>query len=72
MTAMRKLGQVGPEVFPLGLGCMGMSEFYGTHDDAESIRTIHHAIDKGVNFIDTADIYGPHTNEELVGRALAG
>ncbi|KAI3594249.1 Oxidoreductase, aldo/keto reductase family [Cupriavidus sp. U2] len=72
MTAMRKLGQVGPEVFPLGLGCMGMSEFYGDHDDAESIRTIHYAIDKGVNFIDTADIYGPHTNEQLVGRALAG
>ena len=72
MTAMRKLGQVGPEVFPLGLGCMGMSEFYGAHDDAESIRTINHAIDKGVNFIDTADIYGPHTNEALVGRALAG
>jgi len=72
MTAMRKLGQVGPEVFPLGLGCMGMSEFYGAHDDAESIRTIHHAIDKGINFIDTADIYGPHTNEVLVGRALAG
>ncbi|SDP46884.1 Predicted oxidoreductase [Ralstonia sp. 25mfcol4.1] len=72
MTAMRKLGQVGPEVFPLGLGCMGMSEFYGAHDDTESIRTIHHAIDNGVNFIDTADIYGPHTNEQLVGRALAG
>jgi aryl-alcohol dehydrogenase-like predicted oxidoreductase len=72
MTVMRKLGQVGPEVFPLGLGCMGMSEFYGAHDDAESIRTIHHAIDKGINFIDTADMYGPHTNEELVGRALAG
>lgn len=72
MTVMRKLGQVGPEVFPLGLGCMGMSEFYGARDDAESIRTIHHAIDKGINFIDTADMYGPHTNEELVGRALAG
>jgi len=72
MTAMRKLGQVGPEVFPLGLGCMGMSEFYGAHDDTESIRTIHHAIDNGINFIDTADIYGPHTNEQLVGRALAG
>ncbi|WP_066737778.1 aldo/keto reductase [Cupriavidus sp. D384] len=72
MTAMRKLGQVGPEVFPLGLGCMGMSEFYGAHDDAESIHTIHHAIDKGINFIDTADIYGPHTNEVLLGRALAG
>jgi len=72
MTAMRKLGQVGPEVFPLGLGCMGMSEFYGAHDDTESIRTIHHALDNGINFIDTADIYGPHTNEQLVGRALAG
>ncbi|PLQ01847.1 aldo/keto reductase [Cupriavidus pauculus] len=72
MTAMRKLGRVGPEVFPLGLGCMGMSEFYGAHDDAESIRTINHAIDRGINFIDTADIYGPHTNEALVGRALAG
>lgn len=72
MTAMRKLGNIGPEVFPLGLGCMGMSDFYGAHDDAESIRTINHALDKGVNFIDTADIYGPHTNEQLVGRALAG
>lgn len=72
MTAMRKLGRNGPDVFPLGLGCMGMSEFYGAHDDAESIRTINHAIDNGVNFIDTADIYGPHTNEVLVGRALAG
>lgn len=72
MTAMRKLGNIGPEIFPLGLGCMGMSDFYGAHDDAESIRTINHALDKGVNFIDTADIYGPHTNEQLVGRALAG
>ena len=51
---------------------MGMSEFYGAHDDAESIRTIHHALDHGVNLLDTADIYGPHTNEQLVGRALAG
>ena len=72
MTVMRKLGLNGPEVFPLGLGCMGMSEFYGAHDDGESIRTINYAIDRGVNFIDTADIYGPHTNEQLVGRALAG
>ena len=62
MTALRKLGRHGPEVFPLGLGCMGMSEFYGAHDDAESIRTIHHALARGVNLIDTADIYGPHTN----------
>ena len=72
MTATRKLGRVGPDVFPLGLGCMGMSEFYGTRDDAESIRTINHAIENGVALIDTADVYGPHTNEELVGRALAG
>jgi len=71
-TALRKLGRVGPEVFPIGLGCMGMSEFYGVHDDAESIRTIHHALDRGVNLLDTADVYGPHTNEQLVGRALAG
>lgn len=72
MTALRKLGRIGPDVFPLGLGCMGMSDFYGAHDDAESIRTIHHAIERGVNLLDTADIYGPHTNEELLGRALAG
>jgi len=72
MTAMRKLGRVGPDVFPLGLGCMGMSDFYGAHDDAESIRTLHHAIERGVNLLDTADIYGPHTNEQLLGRALAG
>ncbi|WP_454732375.1 MULTISPECIES: aldo/keto reductase [Cupriavidus] len=71
MTALRKLGRHGPEVFPLGLGCMGMSEFYGAHDDAESIRTIHHALARGINLIDTADIYGPHTNERLVGRAIA-
>ncbi|EHP39312.1 aldo/keto reductase [Cupriavidus basilensis OR16] len=71
MTALRKLGRHGPQVFPLGLGCMGMSEFYGAHDDAESIRTINHALDRGVNFIDTADIYGPYTNESLVGRAIA-
>ncbi len=72
MTAMRQLGRIGPDVFPLGLGCMGMSDFYGAHDDAESIRTIHHAIERGVNLLDTADIYGPHTNEQLLGRALAG
>ena len=68
----RKLGQRGLEVSALGLGCMGMSEFYGQRDDSESIATIHRAIDQGVDFIDTADMYGPFTNEELVGKALAG
>lgn len=68
----RTLGHQGPEVSALGLGCMGMSEFYGTPDDAESINTIHHALDLGINLLDTADIYGPHTNEELVGRAIQG
>src|ERR1043165_8640092 len=56
----------------LGLGCMGMSEFYGPGDDAESIATIHRALDLGVTFLDTADMYGPFTNEQLVGRAIAG
>ncbi|WP_427311945.1 aldo/keto reductase [Cupriavidus sp. H39] len=71
-TSLRQLGETGPSVFPLGLGCMGMSDFYGAHDDAESIRTIHHALERGINLLDTADIYGPHTNEALVGRAIAG
>jgi aryl-alcohol dehydrogenase-like predicted oxidoreductase len=66
----RTLGRNGPEVFVLGLGCMGMSEFYGPGDDTESIATIHAALDAGINFLDTADVYGPHTNEELVGRAI--
>ena len=68
----RRLGRNGPTVSAMGLGCMGMSEFYGAHDDAESIATIHRALDLGVNFLDSADIYGPYTNEELLGRALAG
>ena len=68
----RRLGRNGPEVSALGLGCMGMSEFYGARDDAESIATIHHALDRGLDLLDTADVYGPHINEELVGRAIRG
>ncbi len=60
------------EVSSVGLGCMGMSEFYGTTDDEESIAVIRRALDLGCNFLDTADMYGPFTNERLVGRAIAG
>jgi aryl-alcohol dehydrogenase-like predicted oxidoreductase len=66
----RSLGRSGVEVSALGLGCMGMSEFYGPRDEAESIATIHAALDAGVNLLDTADVYGPFLNEELVGRAI--
>lgn len=71
MVQQRKLGNDGPDVSALGLGCMGMSEFYGAHDDAESIATIHRALDLGVTFLDTADMYGVGHNEALVGRAIA-
>jgi aryl-alcohol dehydrogenase-like predicted oxidoreductase len=72
MLAKRKLGRQGLEVSALGLGCMGMSQHYGVPDDAESIATIQRALDLGVTFLDTAEVYGPYTNEELLGRALAG
>ncbi|MDX6595762.1 MAG: hypothetical protein QOI72_1144 [Solirubrobacterales bacterium] len=68
----RRLGANGPEVSAEGLGCMGMSEFYGSADEAEAVEVIHRALDLGVDFIDTADMYGPFTNEKLVGEAIAG
>lgn len=68
----RRLGSQGLTVSALGLGCMGMSEFYGPADEQESVATIHRALELGVTFLDTADMYGPFTNEELVGRAIRG
>lgn len=68
----RKLGKHGPDVSAQGLGCMGMSEFYGQGDEKESVATLERALDLGITFWDTSDAYGPHTNEELIGRFLAG
>ena len=72
MIEQRRLGRGGPLVSALGLGCMGMSEFYGASNDAESLRTIERALELGITFLDTADIYGSGTNEELVGKVIAG
>ncbi|HLI80026.1 MAG TPA: aldo/keto reductase [Candidatus Binataceae bacterium] len=68
----RELGRSGLKVSAMGLGCMGMSAFYGTRDDAESLATIERALELGVTFLDTSDTYGPHTNETLIGKAIAG
>src|SRR5262249_43399754 len=72
MIPKRRLGRQGLEVGALGLGCMGMSQFYGPGDEGESIATIHLAIELGVTLFDTAEVYGPFTNEELLGKALEG
>src|SRR5512142_470155 len=72
MLGKRRLGRQALEVSELGLGCMGMSQSYGTPDDAESVATVHRALELGVTFFDTAEVYGPFHNEELLGRALRG
>src|SRR3954469_25475601 len=71
-TKLRRLGAQGLQTFPLGLGCMGMSEFYGPRREKDSIATIDRALELGVTMLDTADMYGPFKNEELVGRAIKG
>jgi aryl-alcohol dehydrogenase-like predicted oxidoreductase len=70
--AQVSLGKSGLKVSKMGLGCMGMSDFYGAHNDAESIAVIHHGLERGLNFLDTADMYGLGRNEELLGKAIAG
>ena len=72
MIGTRRLGRNGPEVSALGLGCMGMSEFYGPADEAESIATLDHALERGITFLDTANVYGVGHNEELIGRVIKG
>ncbi len=72
VTTLRQLGTTGPKVFPLSLGCMGMSGLYGPSDDQESIATIHAALDRGITLLDTGDFYGMGHNEMLIGRALQG
>ena len=72
MLPKRTLGRQGLVVSAIGLGCMGMSQSYGTPDDAESVATIHRALELGVDYFDTAEVYGPFTNETLLGRALKG
>ena len=72
ISKRRGLGSQGLETSPIGLGCMGMSEFYGPSNEKESTATIHRALELGITMLDTADMYGPYTNEELVGRAIKG